>query len=201
MARTQAADFDQRRELIIERAVRLYAERGYLGASLADLAQACNTSKSLIYHYFPSKEDILYEAMDSHVRILLDAATTIQARDLPADEKLRALTHEFMHLYVGAADRHKVLLNELHNLPPARRDTIVKRQRKLIQIVTDLLTEIQAQLKGEHTATAATMLFFGMINWTHIWFDPRGPLSTDTLADVAADLMLHGLPSLNRPRP
>jgi AcrR family transcriptional regulator len=196
MARTQAADFDQRRELIIDRAVRLYAERGYLGASLADLAEACNTSKSLIYHYFPSKEDILYEAMDSHVRTLVETATGIQAKDLPAAEKLRALSHAFMHLYVGAADRHKVLLNELHNLPPARRDAIVKRQRRLIQIVSEMLVEIQSSLKGHSTATAATMLFFGMINWTHIWFDPRGSLSADTIADMTADVMLHGIGSI-----
>src|SRR3954468_8013295 len=167
MARTQAADFDQRRELIIDRAVRLYAERGYLGASLADLAEACNTSKSLIYHYFPSKEDILYEAMDSHVRTLVETATAIQAKSLSPEEKLRALAHAFMHLYVGAADRHKVLLNELHNLPPARRDAIIKRQRRLIQIVTEMLVEIQTKLKGQPASTAATMLFFGMINWTH----------------------------------
>ena len=196
MARTQAADFDQRRELIIDRAVRLYAERGYLGASLADLAAACNTSKSLIYHYFPSKEDILYEAMDSHVRTLVETAAAIQAKDLQAAEKLRALSHAFMHLYIGAADRHKVLLNELHNLPPARRDAIVKRQRRLIQIVSEMLVEIQGGLKGHATATAATMLFFGMINWTHIWFDPRGPLSADTIADMTADLMLHGIGSI-----
>ena len=49
MARPQAADYDDRRAAIVEQAARLYAERGFLGASLSDLAKACKTSKSLIY--------------------------------------------------------------------------------------------------------------------------------------------------------
>ena len=67
MARTQAADYGVRREAIVEKAARLYAERGFLGASISDLAKVCRISKSLIYHYYPSKEDILFDVMHSHV--------------------------------------------------------------------------------------------------------------------------------------
>ena len=67
MARKQAPDFEQRRDAILEQAARLYAAQGFLGASVADLARACKTSKSLIYHYYPSKEDILFDVMHSHV--------------------------------------------------------------------------------------------------------------------------------------
>src|SRR6185437_11202433 len=63
MARTQAPDYEERRNAMLEKAAELYAERGFLGASLADLAASCRTSKSLIYHYYPSKEDILFDVM------------------------------------------------------------------------------------------------------------------------------------------
>ena len=134
MARKQAADFEQRRDAILEQAARLYAAHGFLGASIADLARACKTSKSLIYHYYPSKEDILFDVMHSHVRALLDAAERVTAEPLAPDAKLHALTQEFMRLYVGAAARHKVLLNELARLPPKRRETVVQVQRRLIAI-------------------------------------------------------------------
>ena len=58
----------------MEHAARLFAERGFLGTSIAELAEACETSKSLVYHYYESKEDILFDVMHSHVRALLDAA-------------------------------------------------------------------------------------------------------------------------------
>src|SRR4051794_38276412 len=124
MARTQAPDYEERRQAIIEKAAELYAERGFLGASLADLAEACDTSKSLIYHYFPSKEDILFEVMQSHIKSLVDAMEAVEMADAPAPEKLRTLTRAFMHLYLGAGARQKVLLNDLSRLPEANRTLI-----------------------------------------------------------------------------
>ncbi len=194
MARTQAADYDERKETIVEAAAALYARRGFNGASVADLAERCKTSKSLIYHYYQSKEDILFDVMISHVRALDEAAREAVAGDDAAAEKLQRLARAFMALYAGAADRHKVLLNELDNLDDKRRAEIVKTQRGLIEIVQRLIGEIDPKLKrraGE--GYAAAMLFFGMINWTHTWFDPKGAVSADTIADMAVDLTLGGL--------
>jgi len=194
MARTQAADYDERKEAIVEAAASLYARRGFNGASVADLAERCKTSKSLIYHYYQSKEDILFDVMVSHVRALDEAAREAVAGDGAAPVKLRRLAQAFMALYVGAADRHKVLLNELDNLDDKRRAEIVKTQRGLIEVVQRLLGEIEPKLKRRSSESyAAAMLFFGMINWTHTWFDPKGPVSADAIADMAVDVTLDGL--------
>ena len=198
MARTQAADYDERRLAIVEAAAALYARRGFQGASIADLAQRCKVSKSLIYHYYAAKEDILFDVMISHVRALDEAAQAALAGRAPAAAKLRELAGAFMELYVGAADRHKVLLNDLDNLPRARRAEIVGVQRGLIEAVRSLLVEIEPRLKRSKSSLAAAMLFFGMINWTHTWFDPRGPVSAAALADMAVDLTLGGLPALHQ---
>jgi len=194
MARTQAADYDQRRADIVTHAARLYAKHGFLGASVADLAVACDVSKSAIYHYYTSKEDILYDVMISHVRALEEAAGVAMALDAQAEDKLRALARRFMALYVGAADRHKVLLNDLDHLPKARRAEIVAIQRGLIEAVRTLLAEIAPGLKRKSGESfAAAMLFFGAINWTHTWFDAKGPVDAERLADMAVDLTLGGL--------
>ena len=190
MARPQSPDYDKRREAILAAAARLYAQRGFAGASVADLAKACSTSKSLIYHYFPSKEDILYAAMAAHLDALVAAAEEA-TRDGTPEQRLRALTHAFMRLYVGAEDSHKVLLNELDNLPPARRAEVVAKQRRIIGAVEALVREIRPDA-GDLTLPL-TMLFFGMINWTHTWFRPGGAVDADRLADMAVDLMLGGM--------
>ena len=194
MARTQAADYDQRRADIVAHAARLYAKHGFLGASVADLAMACDVSKSAIYHYYTSKEDILYDVMISHVRALEEAADSAMGSSAPAVEKLRALARRFMALYVDAADRHKVLLNDLDHLPKARRAEIVAVQRGLIEAVRGLLVEIAPGLKKKSgESIAAAMLFFGAINWTHTWFDAKGPVDAERLADMAVDVTLGGL--------
>lgn len=194
MARTQAADYEERRATIVAHAAELFAERGFLGASIADLAQACDSSKSLIYHYYDSKEDILFDVMHSHVKALLDAAEEIAAGAAPPAAKLRTLTTAFMRLYIGAAARQRVLLNELQRLPREQRAIIVGIQRRLIAIVETIIIEIRPELAAQATLKRpAAMLYFGMINWTHTWLDAEGPADPANIATLAVDIFLDGL--------
>ncbi|MEZ6022841.1 MAG: TetR/AcrR family transcriptional regulator [Hyphomonadaceae bacterium] len=194
MARKQAADYDQRRAAIVQAAAALFAREGFKGASVADIAKRGKISKPLVYHYYKSKEAILYDVMISHVRALEEAATEIMAtKDAPA-RKLKELSHALMQLYVGAADRHKVLLNDLDFLPRAKRAEIVRVQRGLIDTVRRLLIETEPALKKRHGAGfAAAMLYFGAINWTHTWYDPEGPVTPGALAEMVVDLTLGGI--------
>lgn len=79
MARTQSPDYDKRREGIVQQAAKLFAKQGFLGASVSDLAKACKTSKSLVYHYFPSKEDVLYGVMSAHLDDLVAISAEVMA--------------------------------------------------------------------------------------------------------------------------
>jgi len=190
MARTQAADYDARRAAIVEAAARLFARKGFPGASVAELAAACGASKSLIYHYYPGKEEILFAVMDGHLRALLGAARAVP--DGPAEARLRVLTRALMREYAGAAAAQKVLLNELDQLPPERRLAIVAEQRALIGQVEEMVADLAPTL-AKPERLAAAMLFFGMINWTHTWWDPGGTLDADRIAQLASDTFLNGL--------
>ncbi|HKX80007.1 MAG TPA: TetR/AcrR family transcriptional regulator [Novosphingobium sp.] len=186
MARKQAADYEQRREAIVEKAAQLFAAVGFQGASIADLAKACESSKSLIYHYYSSKEDILYAVMASHIDQLVEDVEKVTSGNGDPRDDLHRLLRAFMRHYVGAADRQNVLLNELGNLPPDKREVIVGKQRSVIRSVEILLAQIHPKLAADPVqARAQTMLLFGMINWTKTWFDPAGPLSADDVADMA----------------
>lgn len=186
MARTRAADYQQRREAILDEAAALFASQGFEASSLADLARACSASKSLIYHYYPSKEDILHAVMSSHIDQLVEDVDRAFAQSPDAQTRLNVLIHAFMAHYVGAADRHKVLLNELNRLAAADRASIVGKQRRLVDAVEMLLVELDPSLGLDPArARAKTMLLFGMINWTHTWYDPAGPIPPAQIADMA----------------
>jgi AcrR family transcriptional regulator len=190
VARTQAADYDERRTSIVEHAAELFATRGFRGASMADLAAACATSKSLLYHYYPSKEELLYAVMLSHIDLLVADAAAVGREPGSAREKLDLMLHRFMHHYVGAASRQKVLLNDLAHLPDEKRANIVAKQRAIIEAVQGMLVEIDPALSSDPVgARVRTMLLFGMINWTHTWFDPAGSASADAVADAAFKLV------------
>ena len=194
MARTQAEDYEERRGEIVARAAVLFAEQGFHGTSISEVAEACGTSKSLLYHYYASKEDILFDAMHDHVKALLDAAEEIAAKKIAPEEKLRTLTHRFMQLYLGAASRQRVLVNELRHLGDAQRKTIVTIQRRLIDIVETMLIAIRPDLARQPTLRRpATMLYFGMINWMHTWFDPSGRAKPAKIADLTVNTFIEGL--------
>ena len=194
MARTQAVDYERRREEIVERAARLFAERGFHGASIADLAVACGSSKSLLYHYYESKEDILYDVMYSHVKALIDAAEEVAANPIDPAKKLKAITRQFVQLYLGAAYRQRVLLNELGHLGVAQRKTIVNIQRRLIEIVEEILVGVRPALSSQPSLKRpAAMLYFGMINWMHTWLNPAGRAKPAKIAEMAVNTFLDGI--------
>lgn len=172
--------------MIVEQAARLFARRGFNGSSVAELATACSISKSLLYHYYPSKEDILYAVMSSHVDQLVVDVDHVLAQPGSPRSQLDALIHAFMEHYVGAADKQKVLLNDLDNLPVPQREAIVARQRIVIDATQSLIVAIEPGLGADPAlARVKTMLLFGMINWTHTWYDPAGPIKPGQIADLA----------------
>lgn len=191
MARTQAADYDERRMAVLDKAAELYAHSGFHGCSIADLAAACGMSKSLLYHYFASKEDILFEIMDGHIGALAEVAEAYRGEADPI-ARFGKLTHGFLELYADASARHRVLVNDLDKLPEERRRHIVDTERMLVDLVARTFGEIAPAL-SEKDARVRAMLYFGMINWSHTWFRPAGRFTVDALAETVIDQMLNGL--------
>ena len=175
MARTRAEDYDDKRALIFDRAAELFAESGFARASIADLAARCRASKSWIYHYFPSKEAILYGILSDHMATLRATATTVLEGSDPPRAQLRRLLGAFMAIYARAQAKHVVLLNDLGCLL-RRVNPALAMRRSLVK--------------------PTAMLLFGMLNWTHTWYRPDGALAPEQLAALAGDLFLGGLDAL-----
>ena len=192
MARTRSPDFGKRRDRIVANAARLFAERGFMGTSVADLTKAGKISKALFYHYFSSKEEVLYAAMASHVDALEAAAADIRTdADAPPEEALRRLTARFMEIYVGASDQQKVLLNEVDNLPPEMAQTITAKQKAIVRTVEGLIARLSNQ--GDQALnTVHTMLYFGMMNWLHTWYDSKKAVTPDALVDEVVRFVTEG---------
>lgn len=187
MARTQAIDYEEKRSSIAAAAAPLFAQYGFAGASISELARACSLSKSSIYHYFDSKEDILYEVMTEHIDNLLKVTEPEEYIDIGEAERFEHFAVRLLNLYAGQADSQKVLLYELNSLPSQEREEIVQKQRKLIDFASDLLAQTGQTEKDNLTLVRTqVMLFFGMINWSQSWLRDDGPYSRDTIARFAA---------------
>ncbi len=179
--------------MMLARAAGVFARRGYAATSIGDIADACDCSKSRLYHYFDSKQAILWDMLSGHVDgLLVKCRQTIYGFSDP-EERLRQITRLFLDVYAVSRDQHVVLLTCLEFLSEPQRKELVTKQRELIAYVRDVLLQMRPERAGEAARISAdTMLYFGMINWTYTWYRADGPLAPRDLADRAVDLFLKG---------
>ena len=186
MARTQAQDFDEKRVAIMKQAANLFASKGFSGASVSDISKACGVSKSLIYHYFGAKEDMLYAVMIDHID---DLSTVISDPNLvhsDARQEFHDLTLALLDCYAGAQDAQKVLLYDLNNLTAEQRKYIVLKQRAIIERFEQVYLRIHPNMTDSPAITRSNiMLFFGSVNWIHNWYNPKGIINLPKLAALA----------------
>jgi AcrR family transcriptional regulator len=196
MARRQAADFAQKQQRIRDGAALLFARDGFDATSIADIASACGVAKSLVYHYFESKEEILFDLLSAHMDALLAAAEDALASGDDPERQFRAFVRAHLRLYAHARAKHILLLNGLRSLPDGRRKAIVAKERRLISMAADLLARVAPGLAAQSDLRMpAAMSFYGLINWTYTWYRADGAMTPEAFADMAAELVLRGLPA------
>ncbi|WP_417627506.1 TetR/AcrR family transcriptional regulator [Pararhodobacter aggregans] len=197
MARTRSADYDNIHDTIIDRAASVFARRGFAATSIGDIAEACDCSKSRLYHYFDGKEAILREMLETHVDSLLDRLRPVLYRELDPRQRFTQMVKLFLEVYSVSRDRHVVLLTCLDALPEEQRQSIVAKERQLIAYVRDALLQIRPDIAEDRVISQIdTMLFFGMINFTYTWYKAEGPVGPEELADRVVALFLGGYATL-----
>jgi AcrR family transcriptional regulator len=191
MARRKADTFEAQRIAIRDAATQVFADKGYLAASIADLARACGVSKALVYHYYRDKEHLLADIADSYIDRLQAIVDAVAAERLPPAAQLRRLIEAFMTEYEHSAARHRVLVQDVKYLERSHRARVLAKQRRVVQGFADVIAQLEANRAD--LAKPLTMILFGMINWTFTWLKESGPLTYADMAPVVADLFLGGV--------
>ena len=197
MARPISASHDLRRDEILNVAADCFARQSYPATSMNDIAAACGTSKARLYHYYESKEAILFDLLDRYTQKLLVIIGQVQATAHRQALDERATLHEliraFLREYETSATRHAALLGSTQFLGEEQREVILNRQRDVVSAVTRFLRRAYPDRVGKTNQTAVTMTLFGMINWTFTWLRPGGAMSYPAFADEVIALLDRGL--------
>ena len=197
MARPKSAAHDLRREAILDIAAQCFADSSYPAASMNDIAQAGGTSKARLYHYYESKEAILFDLLDRYTQRLLaligESQAVAERRNLDDRAALHELIRRFLQEYENSATRHVALLSDTQFLGEEQRTLIVTRQRDVVAAFTRFLKRAYPARMNATNQTAVTMMLFGMINWTFTWLRPNGPISYNAFADEVIAMLEHGL--------
>jgi AcrR family transcriptional regulator len=195
MARTRAHDYDQQREKILSHAVVGFANEGYVSASMSSLADVCGVSKASLYHYFETKDAILFGVLDGYTQRLLQLAQelTEQSENKSPEEALRHLLRGIMAEYQTSRDYHLVLLMSPRHLAPAQRIQIFTQERAVMDVFAQALIRCFPGVINQSNRVPLTMTLMGSINFTFAWLRDDGPLSHEQYANWVADLWLKGI--------
>ena len=177
-------------------AARLFAERGYQGTSLADLAEQLGVQKPSLYHHIASKEDLLWAIVDraaAAFELAADRATD-ETGGADAVGRLAALVEAHVEVVTADPERSSVFVTEWRHLSGGRRAVIAGRRDAYERRVRDLIADGRAvgAFAPVDPALAATFLLTAL-NGIATWYRPAGRLSADRVADQYVDLALRSL--------
>lgn len=199
-ARSLASDHLDKRQKILGEAAGLFARNGFERARLQDVAAACNTSKSALYHYFSRKEDLLHAIISEHI---MDAVVELEevARGAGTPkERLKQLVRTMVRRATERRNEHIVLTNDLKFLSPVQQQEIRLEQARALDFVVDLLSEINPRLMRRRRERSAYALFFyGSMISTATWYRKEGGMAPYELADRLTDMLLNGFDGGDHP--
>jgi TetR/AcrR family transcriptional regulator, cholesterol catabolism regulator len=156
---------------IIEAAARVFAERGFHGATTQDIADVLGIRQASLYYYFSSKEAALEMVCLKGVEGFFEAAKIIAARPESARKRLTSLINSHLSPLVDRADFVKVFLNERQHLPGESRRRIGRWSRGLERIFEDVIKEgvVKGEFRTDLDPRMATLAILGMCNAASSW--------------------------------
>lgn len=183
-----------RRQQIVAAAIRVFFEMGYEGASLRDLAAQVGINKATVYHYFASKEEILYHILREVGGGLLEGVRRAAAYDGNPLDALEAMIRFQIEYMEDHLEEVKVLVEEKKSLRADLMHTTRDTESEILRLYKDTLLRCTEQgLIRPVQVTTAAFGILGQINWLYHWYRPDGPLSIHELAEQVVCLLLHGL--------
>ena len=181
-----------RRSQLTREAARLFAEKGYHGTSIGDLAKAMGVQKGSLYAHIDSKHDLLYETMRDGADAFHAALDAIPEQ-LRATEKIRLALRAHLRVVAEQLDVATVFVREWRYLEGAQRDEIVAERRRYEERIRALFREGRelGELRTDLDDATAALLTLSAANWAYTWL--QAGRDTDELADRFYALLVEGM--------
>lgn len=184
-----------KKSLEIQRVIaRLFASKGYHSTSMREIARELGMNQSSLYHYFRSKEDILFKLMNDAMDSALATMEEICATDLQPQDKLKRILKFYTRYYAGDQDRLILLINEQNSLSGEHRRILVDKERRYVRLFKEVFEELENhQMTKEIPHSVAIFAFLGMVHYTIKWYHKDGTVDLDRLADIFVEIFTSGI--------
>jgi AcrR family transcriptional regulator len=185
--------FDRRLSELLQHAAHIFCEKGFEGASMRDLSRAAGMSLAGLYHYFESKEDLLYLIQKHTFRTIIERSQERLKESKNPEERVRIFIENHLEYFLANKEAMKVLTHEDETLKNGRGAEIRAIKREYYKICLDLLEDLRRENELQFSGRLAVLGLFGMINWIYTWHNPRVDLDAGAMAEEMSNLFLRGV--------
>jgi len=181
--------------VIMDAAAKVFAERGFHGASTQDIADVLGIRQASLYYYFPSKEVALEEVCLRGVEGFLETAVAIAGAPGTAREKITWLIRAHLTPLLDRRDYMQTFLNERQHLPNESRRRIGRLSRAYERLIEDVLKAgvRDREFRRDLNCRLAALALLGMTNTVPAWYGKERDASVDKIAAEYAALFLGGI--------
>lgn len=190
-------------ERIVGAAVRLFAAKGFDATTVQEVVEAASVTKGALYHYFQSKDDLLFEIYRSLIGRQMADLDEIVAAGLDPATTVRRILVSLVETTAASVDETAVFVREMHRLDADRMASFRAERRRYHETFRSVVE--QAQRDGRFSsavpADTAVLIALGVVNQLPTWYRPEGPKSPTRLGEEIADFVLAGLGATPPPEP
>jgi TetR/AcrR family transcriptional regulator, fatty acid metabolism regulator protein len=163
-ARNAAAAAEKRR-LILDAAVRVFARQGFHTCRVSDIADEAGVAYGLVYHYFRSKDEVLDTLFLERWNVMLDAIRETDAQDISARRKLEAIAGFIVDSYRHDPDLMKVIIVEVTRAANSFGQTHLAKITEAYNLIGQVVEKAQAsgEFRSDIAPQFAAMAFYGVI--------------------------------------
>ncbi len=194
MARKRSDNYEDKQRHILDSAAAVFADLGMQKASMTHIATRAEVSKALLYHYYTSKSDLIFDIVHTHLEELDQSLSAADKPSLSPEERLRLLVQQMLEKYQHADNQHIVQLNYARTLTAEQTDELRSIERRITHRFSALFQLINPKLDQKSLwLMPVTMSLFGILNWVYLWFRPDGDISREQYGDMVVNLLLNGV--------
>ena len=196
-SRLVRASSQKKLDRLLIKTAALIAKNGFAATTMRDLSTAVGTSVAGLYHYFASKEDLLFQLQYRTFVSLLEQQEKIAEQPGTPEERLARLLTGHLQFYSQHTNELKACTFEMESLGPKPYKIVEEIRRRYYRLMASAVAQIidgpAAGTKETRQSRHAALFIFGMLNWIFMWYEPSRHGTVEQIGQEMQDLLLNGL--------
>lgn len=185
-----------KKEEIMRCAIKLFFAKGFYETSMEDICNCAGITKGTLYYYINSKDELLFEIHDRYITAVIKRAEGVlkKLKNMSSKEKIKGIIEVHARVMHDFKDEITVFFKEMDALSPERFKLIADKREEYFNLVYRVIED--GISKGEFkniNPKIVCLSLLGMLNWMYQWYNPKGKLNVEEIAEIMKEVILNGI--------